>query len=404
MMLSKKSSASRWNACRKLSSKSGKSSEFGTLPRGCAGAALTRELLTKDESDVGEHPSGLRREHVGLLQLTIARAARISGSSGRRSRRKRQPRRQLLVRVRYGAQVSATRLGFGRKDERRWRECGADELKPSWKLPVPSPVRSTHEVVDLGRPCGTIRLRASEERIRRGTRFPAWRAEPSGEGGRQEEHARARRRSGRLRAEWTLNGDRLHVRCAFGVERIREIANETLQPIGLEERRGRVEKRGSDVALAGLDDTANAEPRRLERVGRVGRIGLQPDQICVAANRRVEDRPRRSSVRSSSCGVLETRIALRFVRYSLTWNSYSPSTGNVCPRAHAADRPSGKAFEVHVRERPGGRVGVAAGRDPRIANRHRADFLRAAARYAVAAPASCPGVGNVVEAERRHVR
>src|SRR4029078_11994118 len=82
-----------------------------------------------------------------------------------------------------------------------------------------------------------------------------------------------------------LHRDRLHVWRALGIERIREVANESLQTIGLEERWCGVQERRGRVALTGFHRAANAKPRGLEHVGSVGRICLQPDQVLLTANR-----------------------------------------------------------------------------------------------------------------------
>ena len=131
------------------------------------------------------------------------------------------------------------------------------------------------------------------------------------------------------------------MRRTFGVEGVREVADEALQSIGLEQRRRRVEKRRCDITLAGLDHAAYAKPRGLEHVGGVGRVGLEPDQVLLAADRRMQDRLAVEQ-EVELVWILETadRAQVRAIEPDL--ELYSPSTGNVCLAVMPPTVPSGK--------------------------------------------------------------
>ena len=94
---------------------------------------------------------------------------------------------------------------------------------------------------------------------------------------------RAGWRLGALRIEGPLDADRQHVWRAFCVEWIGEVANEALQAMGFERGRCLLEEGRGDVALARLDEFTHAQASRFDVVRGVGRIGLQRDQVLLAA-------------------------------------------------------------------------------------------------------------------------
>ena len=137
------------------------------------------------------------------------------------------------------------------------------------------------------------------------------------------------------------------MRRTFGVEGVREITNEALQPIGLEQGRRRVEKRRCDITLAGLDHAAYAKPRGLEHVGGIGWVGLEPDQVLLAADRRVQDRLAIEQ-EVELVRILETadRAQVRAIEPDL--ELVLPIDGKRMPDGHATDRAERQALEVHV--------------------------------------------------------
>ena len=155
MTLSKKSSASRWKACRRLSSKSGNNSEFGTLPlrlRRCSHCPA--KLLTKaDERLSASIRRDLRREHVGVLQTSVARGAhqRLVGQAA--PEEEREPRRQLGVgdAIRR-AGGNRRRLGFRTEHERRTgKNATKAELNAVLERAAAFGLRVVvHQIVELG--------------------------------------------------------------------------------------------------------------------------------------------------------------------------------------------------------------------------------------------------------------
>ena len=295
MMLSKKSSASRWNACRRLSSKSGNSSEFGTLPfrlRRCSHCPA--KLLTKaDERAVGEHARVCAASTSGLLQATVARGAHQRLVRQAAPEEEREPGRQLDVGDairRAGGQ--RRRLSFRTEDERRAGENAPqaelnavlERAAALWPAGSSSPDRrSRRRTADDDRPAWpasreSVFAQASSDR--RPARGPAWQMNTRGLGGVPAVFAP---NGPWMVIDWTCGAPSASK--GFEKSRMKRCSRLVSNSGGVASRNA-----AADVALAGLHHAADAKPRGFERVGRVGRVGLEPDQILLAADRRVKNR------------------------------------------------------------------------------------------------------------------
>ena len=181
--------------------------------------------------------------------------------------------------------------------------------------------------------------------------------------GPAQEHVRARRAA----AAFALNGpwmrDRLHVRRAVGRVRIVEVAQKRLQARGRHDGGRLVRKRRHELVPAGLDEEAHAQPLRFDRVGCLGRVLLQRDEIVGAAElgeqhalavQRQLDLMRGRAGRSSRSGSSGTAAPESHIRRR---------AGTECCARHAAERAERQAVEVLVlRQILPDRVGVAARR------------------------------------------
>ena len=141
--------------------------------------------------------------------------------------------------------------------------------------------------------------------------------------------------------------DRLHVRRALGVERVGEVADEALQPVGLEQRRRLLEEGRGDVALARLDEAPHPQPRGFDLVRGVGRVRLQRDQIFVAADLAQQD-PLAVERQLELLGSSRPRIALRLCDRGAPGSRTRRPAGKVCVALQPADRAERQPFEVMV--------------------------------------------------------
>ena len=117
-MLSKNSSVSRWNACRRLSSKSGKS--LGVRRRcraGCAASSHWPAKLSTSASRprIGEHPAHLLLEHRRRAPAALARHVEELVVRDAAPEEERQPGRQLeIADAMHGAGAAGGRIALDR--------------------------------------------------------------------------------------------------------------------------------------------------------------------------------------------------------------------------------------------------------------------------------------------------
>ena len=170
MMLSKNSSVSRWNAWRRLSSKSGNRSEFGCTLRTLRSCSHWPAKLSTSACDarIGQHPPHLPLEHGRILQLARARQRQQLVVRDAAPEEERQARRELDIadairRARRRRSADRARRGTGTSG---WRESAASAASmPVSKLPSrrPSSVESSSPAADPARSTGCA-VRAARER------------------------------------------------------------------------------------------------------------------------------------------------------------------------------------------------------------------------------------------------
>ena len=232
---------------------------------------------------IGHHPAHLPRQHLGpaepafvgqLQQLVVGDAA---------PEEERQTRGQLeVVDVERAARRLVRRLPFSAEDKgRRGQDAAERKSDPALERARAAPlaVERQQSLSFVGRQRPSVRPAGHRREDPGGARLLV-----RGARGSANEQPRARW-VGRLRAvEGPLDRDRLDVRGALRIKGIREVADETLQPIRLEQRRHLLEEGGGHGVPAGLDRQAHAQPRCLELVAGVGGILLQRNQILVATD------------------------------------------------------------------------------------------------------------------------
>ena len=337
-----------------------------------------------------------------LPQPPLLGAAQQRFVGNRAPEEERQPRCQLEIghRIRV-ARAQRGRLGLGPEDERRAGEdapqrqldAGLEALVLS-RLPV-----ERQDVGGLGwrqRPpeCPPAQRRDDAPRARvflgRGL-------------GAAHEQPRADRRLDPLRVVRPLDRDRLHVRRALGVERVGEVADEALQPVGLEHRRGLLQERRRDVALPGFDEAPDLEARGLDRVRGVGGVLLQRVQILVAAEHSAMHMLAVDQ-QLQLLGILQAADRAEVGAVQADLEVVFPVHGKGMPRHQPAHRAERQPFEMDVlRQVLAHGIGVAADADAEITDRDRADLTRGRQIRLQQCRRAALRIGDVVEAERRVV-
>ena len=288
-MLSKNSSVSRWNACRRLSSKSGNSSELGSTLRTLRSCSHWPAKLVTSVARRGS--ASIRRTCCSstagssslpwlghLQQLVVGDAA---------PEKERQARRQLDVadavdgcrapRPRGSRSTRNTNCGLARITLQRPSGC-----RVSNAAFAPAGLVEAQQRLQVG---VGHRLPIRAARQRREDLPGARRASAPGDAGRQ---TKIRRRLGVSPGPVALNGPVIVSVWMCGPARPVEVVGascaERLQPHGVRHRRFWTNATATSCG-PGLDRHADAQPR-IDRVAGVGRLLEQRREIGVSADRR----------------------------------------------------------------------------------------------------------------------
>ena len=194
------------------------------------------------------------------------------------------------------------------------------------------------------------------------------------------------------------------MRRAIGRVRVVEVAQERLEA-GRREQGGRLlGKRRGNLPLPRLHEHANAEPLRLDGIGRGGGIFLKRHQVVGSAEAcdqdtfAVEHQLHLMPFVHASGGI-QVRAVQPYLEVVFTID------GKCVPRGHAAKRAQREALEVLVlRQVLADRVRVAANADAGIADRDRADLPRGGEIRLQQRRRTAKRVGHVVESIRGIIR